>query len=206
MAKMISAVIFDVGGVLVRTEDPLPRRRLEERLGLSRGAAEAMVFNSDMGRAAQLGEITTYQLWVWVQQQLQLDDSGIARFKHEFFAGDRVNVGLMAYIRTLRGSYQTAIISNAFDNLLDYLKEDYPIADAFDLIVGSAYEHIMKPQATIFERTLSRLGKAPSETVFVDDFIHNIEGARALGIHAVHYEPGVDIPAVFAELGIKSRG
>ncbi|MEZ4831384.1 MAG: hypothetical protein R2873_05145 [Caldilineaceae bacterium] len=41
---MIKAVIFDVGGVLIRTEDPSPRRRLEDRLGLAPGQAEFIVF------------------------------------------------------------------------------------------------------------------------------------------------------------------
>ncbi|MEZ4633989.1 MAG: hypothetical protein R2856_03260 [Caldilineaceae bacterium] len=48
---MIKAVIFDVGGVLIRTEDPSPRRRLEDRSGLAPGQAEFIVFNSERGRA-----------------------------------------------------------------------------------------------------------------------------------------------------------
>jgi epoxide hydrolase-like predicted phosphatase len=199
---MITSVIFDVGGVLVRTEDEAPRRRLEQRLGLAPGAAETMVFNSEMGIAAQLGKITTDQLWHWVGEQLKLDETGILEFKQEFFVGDRVNTALLEFIRTLRSRHQTAIISNASDNLLHVLQNDYPIADAFDLIVGSAYERVMKPDAVIFERTLTRLGKKPEDTVFVDDFAHNIAGARAVGMHAVHYQPGVDVPAAFAELGI----
>ena len=54
---MIKAIIFDVGGVLVRTEDHAPRRKLEERLGLAPGEAERLVYNSDMGRAAQRGDV-----------------------------------------------------------------------------------------------------------------------------------------------------
>ena len=37
---MIQAIVFDVGGVLLRTEDRQPRRALEERLGLVPGEAE----------------------------------------------------------------------------------------------------------------------------------------------------------------------
>jgi FMN phosphatase YigB (HAD superfamily) len=47
---MIKAVIFDVGGVLVRTEDQLPRRQLEAQYGLQPGEAEFLVYNSDMGQ------------------------------------------------------------------------------------------------------------------------------------------------------------
>jgi beta-phosphoglucomutase-like phosphatase (HAD superfamily) len=49
---MIQAVIFDVGGVLLRTEDRAPRQAWEARLGLEPGGAEALVFNSEMGQKA----------------------------------------------------------------------------------------------------------------------------------------------------------
>ncbi|MFZ1772004.1 MAG: hypothetical protein WAU00_22525, partial [Caldilinea sp.] len=64
---MIKAVIFDVGGVLVRTEDPAPRRRLEEQLGLQPGEAEYLVYNSEMGQQAQRGELAAAELWGWLQ-------------------------------------------------------------------------------------------------------------------------------------------
>jgi len=203
---MIKTVIFDVGGVLIRTEDRTPRRKLEQRLGLQPGESEVLVFNEKVGNAAQLGKITSAELWGWVQQKLGLDDAGVAQFQQEFFGGDRLNTSLMAYIRSLRPAYQTAIISNAGDNLNRVITEIYPIADAFDLVVGSAYEGVMKPDAEIFKRTLTRLGRRAEETVFVDDFAHNVDAARALGMHAVHYTPATDVPAVFAQLGVVPPG
>ena len=202
---MIQAVIFDVGGVLVRTEDRAPRLALEQRLGLQPGEAEQIVFNSEMGTRAQMGSITSAQLWTWVQESLDLDAGGLREFREEFYAGDRLDVTLVDYIRRLRPAYQTAIISNAADNLVSVLADDYEIAGYFDLIVGSAYEKVMKPAPAIYERTLVRLGRAPSETVFVDDFAHNVEGARALGMHAVHFRNGMDLPGALAELGDFSR-
>jgi len=199
---MISALIFDVGGVLLRTEDYTSRRRLEQQLGLPPGQSEEIVFNSDMGRAAQLGQITTQEHWAWVQAYFKLDDAGLVEFKRAFFAGDRHNAPLLAYVQSLRPRYQTAIISNFMDILHHTITKTYPIAGAFDLVVGSAYEGVMKPDAEIFERALARLGKRPDEAVFVDDFSHNIEGARAVGLHTVYYTPQTNVPAEFAKLGI----
>ncbi len=199
---MIKAIIFDVGGVLLRTEDRRPRQQIEARLRLAAGQAEHIVFNSEMGQKAQHGEITTAQLWAWVQEFLRLDDREIAQFRQEFWAGDVMDYALVDFVRTLRPRYQTAIISNAMDNLKAMLGDEYPIADAFDLIVGSAYEKIMKPAPEIFQRTLERLGRQPSEAVFIDDFMHNVVGARALGMHAVHFQPGIDLLAEFKTLGV----
>ena len=199
---MIRALIFDVGGVLVRTEDAAPRRRAEQRFGLGPGRAEFLVFNSDMGRQAQHGQITAAELWAWVQVQLGVDDATLAAFRTDFFGGDRLNAADVELIRRLRGPYQTAIISNAMDDLTEVVTTRYPMADAFDLIVGSAYEGIMKPDARIFQRTLARLGRQPDEAIFVDDFMHNVEGARAVGMHAVHYTPDLDLAAALAEFGV----
>jgi len=199
----IKAVIFDVGGVLIRTMDRTVRQGLEERLGLSRGEAEQLVFGGKMGTAAQLGNINSVELWAWIGDRLGLDEAGVIRFREEFFGGDHLDTALVDFIRALHGTgYQTAIISNAMDDLTHVVTNLYPMADAFDLIVGSAYEGIMKPDAAIFKRTLERLGRQPDETIFVDDFAHNIEGARAVGMHAVHFTPGIDIKAEFAVYGI----
>jgi putative hydrolase of the HAD superfamily len=61
----------------------------------------------------------------------------------------------------------------------------------------------MKPDARIFERTLTRLEREAGETVFVDDFAHNIAGAKAVGMAGVHYpHTETNVPASFAKLGI----
>ncbi|MCB0116310.1 MAG: HAD family phosphatase [Caldilineaceae bacterium] len=203
---MIKAVIFDVGGVLIRTEDPSPRRRLEDRLGLAPGQAEFIVFNSERGRAAQLGQITSAQLWDGVQDELGLDADGLRRFRDEFFGGDVLDRALIDFIRALRGRYTTAIISNYMDELPHLLTHVHAVADAFDLIVVSAQERIMKPDAEIFQRTLSRLNLRPEETVFIDDFAHNVEGALAVGMRAIHFTPGIEWRAALAGEGVEIGG
>lgn len=200
---MIKAIIFDVGGVLIRTESRAPRADLETRLGLSPGTAELLVFNGPMGIQAQRGLITSQALWSAVQQELALDEAGLQAFRAEFFGGDCLDTELLEFVRQLHTRYQTAIISNAMDDLLENITQLYPLADAFDLIVGSAYQKVMKPAPEIFLWTLAQLGREAAEAVFIDDFAHNIEGARAVGMAAIHYQPGVDLVAELAALGVR---
>jgi len=199
---MIQAVIFDIGGVLVRTEDHRHRRDWEERLGLAARESEQIVFASEMGTRAQSGAITDEDLWTWVGQQLKLDTVSLASFRESFWAGDVLDVALVNFIRSLQPRYQTAVISNATDGLRRSLTHQFAIADAFDLIVTSAEEKVMKPDAEIFLRTLARLGRAPEEAVFVDDFAHNIQAAQAVGLHTIHFQAGTDVPAELAKLGV----
>ena len=198
---MIKATIFDVGGVLVRTTDHSYRRRWEQELGLAEGESEEIVFNSDMGLRAQRGEITDTELWSWVRQRLNLGDQ-LEDFRSGFWAGDILDQGLVSFIRSLRPSYQTAIISNATDGLGETLTHKYQIADAFDLIIGSAEVKIMKPEHAIYKLALQRLNLQPVETVFIDDFAHNIVAAKQLGMETIHFKPDVDVPAELARLGV----
>jgi epoxide hydrolase-like predicted phosphatase len=202
---MIKAVIFDIGGVLVRTADHSSRRQWEQKLGLAEWESETIVFNSEMGRKAQTGDITDEALWQWVGQRLRLDEAELAAFRAGFWAGDVLDTGLAAFIRTLRPAYQTAVISNATDNLRHALTHQFQIADAFDLIVSSAEEHVMKPDARIYQRTLQRLGRQPAETVFIDDFAHNIQAARELGRATIHFQPDTNVPAALKRLGITPK-
>ena len=203
MNNEIRAVIFDVGGVLVRTIDHSGRRVWEERLGLSPGEAEAMVLNGEMGHRAQRGEITTAELWGWAGQRLGLTETELETFRADFWGGDGVDPALHDLIRRLHRTYQTAIISNATDALMESLAA-YGLLGDFDLVVCSAHEGITKPAAAIYEIALARLGRAPGETVFIDDAPANITAAEALGIHAIRFSPGLDLEAALASLDVRA--
>jgi epoxide hydrolase-like predicted phosphatase len=199
---MIQAIIFDIGGVLIRTEDHEPRRRLEQRLGLAPGAAEYIVFNSESGLRTQRGEFTEEDNWLRVQRELNLSDGDLADFRREFWGGDKLDGELIDYIRRLHGRYQTAIISNALPGLMTLVTGKYPIADAFDVIVGSGDVKVAKPDPAIYRLALEQLGRQPAEAVFIDDSLPNIQGALAVGLHTIHYTRGTDIPAALAEFGV----
>ena len=198
---MIKAIIFDIGGVLLRTEDRRPREQLEKRLGLAAGEAERLVFNSEMGQMAQNGRISNTDLWAWLGAHLSLNSDELIAFQEEFWGGDVLDERLVDLIRLLKLSYKTAVISNATDDLLPALAR-HRFADAFDLIVGSAGEKVMKPNAAIYERTLERLDVDADETLFVDDFAHNVAAARALGMHGIHFNPAISLYAELAALGV----
>jgi FMN phosphatase YigB (HAD superfamily) len=51
----------------------------------------------------------------------------------------------------------------------------------------------MKPDPRIYQRSLANLGVAPENAIFIDDFMHNVEGARRVGIHAIHFKDPVQV-------------
>ena len=180
----IKAVIWDLGGVIVRTEDFTPRDSLADRLGLSRAEIDRIVFEDDDRFSAQLGEIDgdVHMKTIYKKLGLSAED-----FRQHFFGGDRVDEELVAYIRSLRPLYTTALLSNALSNLRAFLTQEWKIADAFDLIVVSAEEHLLKPDPAIYRLALNRLGVVATEAVFIDDMAANVEGAQQVGMQGIQF-------------------
>jgi len=183
----IKAVIWDLGGVLLRTEDFSSRQALADRMGKSREDLENLVFSGDSGDRAQLGEISVAEHWENIRQMFGLDQAGIDEFQRQFWDGDRLDAELVDTIRSLRGRYKTGLLSNAFSDLRQVVTELLKISDAFDDMIISSELHLMKPDPRIYQVALQRLGVAAQEAIFVDDLPWNVEGARSQGLHAVHF-------------------
>lgn len=184
----IIAVIWDLGGVLVRTEDLTPRDDLAKRLGLSRNELNVLVFGTPEDSRAQLGEISHDEHWENIRQRLSLSADEIPTMQREFFAGDQLDTDLIGYIRTLKLNYRSALLSNALSNMRIAINEDWHIADAFHLMVISAEVGLMKPDPAVYQLTLQRLGVKPSQAVFIDDFSENVAAAGQVGMHTILFQ------------------
>jgi epoxide hydrolase-like predicted phosphatase len=199
---VIKAIVFDFGGVLVRTEDPTGRRRWEERLGLGEGELDRLVFNSEMAVRATAGEATDAAVWEHVATALKLAAEQVAALQTDFWAGDKLDPGLVALLASLRPRYQTAILSNAWTNGREVIARTYGLEQAVDVIIISAEEHLAKPDPRLYQRVAERLGVQPNEIVLVDDFLVNVQGAQAAGWQTTHYRAGLDVRGELEKLGV----
>jgi len=184
---MIKGVVFDVGGVLLRTHDQSGRRTWETRLGLKAGSLAGLVFDSKLGRKAQLGQASLEEVWTWVADHLGLSPEELAALKRDFWAGDRLDRELCDYIRGLRSRFRTGMLSNNWARDGRAMAQELGIANCFDIFVTSAEVGVMKPDPRIYYVALERLGVSPPQAIFVDDFIENVEAARQLGMQGVHF-------------------
>ncbi len=189
----VRLIVWDIGGVLMRTEDPAPRLALAERYGLSRQALEAVVFGSGDQIPGQLGKVSYQEHWADIGRQLGLEAAELAEFRRQFFAGDVLDTQLVDTIRHLKTDYQTAVLSNAFSNLRQLLEDEWRIADAFDHLVISAEVGLMKPDPRIYQHLLETTGEAAPATVFIDDSPVNIQAAHKCGIDAIRFTSPVQI-------------
>ena len=183
----IEAVIFDLGGVLLRTEDRKPRADLAARLGLTYDELSSLIFDSQSAMQAMKGEISADQHWDEIQKSLGLTSEEFESVRTEFWAGDVLDRDLVDLLYGFRRKYTTVLLSNAWDDLRFMIEDVWKIDGAFDQLVISAEIGLVKPDLTIYQWVLAELGLMPAQTVFVDDFLHNIEAAQAAGMHAIHF-------------------
>jgi epoxide hydrolase-like predicted phosphatase len=183
----VRAVVWDLGGVILRTMDWSRRSAWEDRLGLPRMQLTRLVFESDASRRATLGQATDEDVWASVAAALSLDPPTAQQLRHDYFADDRVDARLMDFIRKLRSRVQVGMITNAWPDVRGYLEDVFRIADAFDPLIVSAEVGLAKPDPRIYQVMLERLGLEPAQAVFVDDFEDNVAGARWVGMQAVHF-------------------
>lgn len=184
----IKAVIFDFGGVLVRTEDDSARKEWEKRLGIPKGHLSSAVFDSETSLLASIGEVPAEQVWTDFAREHGMSDEELQQFYEAFWSGDELDLRLVDFLRSLRPRYKTAILSNAWLDARKWFTELYGLGDVVDQIIVSAEEGLAKPDAHIYRITADRLGVRTEEALFVDDTLVNIEGARLAGMQAVHFQ------------------
>lgn len=186
--QIIRAFIFDLGGVILRTDDPEPRRLLAARYGKTYSELDAIVFGNPVSRLAEQGQATPEQVWTEIGITLRIPNLEIAKFREEFFAGDCVDQELIHIISSLHELYQTAMLSNTWVKDLDrYIQDDLNIPPIFNHIISSAHYGETKPGAAIFIITLDALGIQANEALFVDDNAENISAASQLGLHTIRF-------------------
>jgi epoxide hydrolase-like predicted phosphatase len=180
----IRAVFFDFGGVIMRTEYQAPRQKLAERFNMDYDDIDKAVFGSDSARRASLGEITEDEHWTAVLRRFKQPASEAKSFRDQFFGGDIVDRDLVEHIRSLRGSFHTGLISNAWSGLRDLLAKE-KLLDLFDTVIISAEVRAVKPSAKIYELALEQAKVSAEEAVFVDDAPENVAACQKVGMTGI---------------------
>jgi epoxide hydrolase-like predicted phosphatase len=193
----IEAIIFDIGGVLVRTPDWSHRARWEHRLGLPERGLSALVFETEQATLASIGRAPDDEIWRNIATHLHLQDQQLAELRHDFWAGDVANTELITYMRALRPRHKTGILSNAWPEMRLLNENRFGLDDAVDQTLYSFEIGVLKPAPEAYEMIVGRLAVLPRNAVFIDDSAINIAGASAFGLNTVLFS---DTKQAVAEL------
>lgn len=188
MPNRIKTVIWDMGGVILRTEDWTPRKDLAMQYGMNLNEIHKFVFNSESADLATLGKIDEETHWNNIGDQLGIGPSTLKEFRDQYWAGDRLDYDLADFIRKLKPVYTTALLSNAWTNGRYVLTKSKPCIDAFHVAVFSCEAGLVKPDPAIYHYILRLCSTEPEAAIFVDDAAENIDAANQVGIHGILFK------------------
>jgi putative hydrolase of the HAD superfamily len=204
----VSAVIFDLGGVL--TESPIRSFTAYER---EAGLPEGLI--------VQLNSTDPHtNAWARFERN-ELDVAGFSEaFEAEALAaGHRVEAARV--LEALRGELRPTMVAavrtlkdaglplGLLSNNVAPMERTGPLGELlglFDAIVESSVEGVRKPEPEIYERALTRLSEAvgrrieASDCAYLDDLGINLKPARALGFSTIKVVEPADALAELSSL------
>jgi epoxide hydrolase-like predicted phosphatase len=188
MKKMIKAIIFDMGGVLLRTIDPTPRESMARRFGITRNELERYVFRGPTSLQSEVGLVSDIYHWQTVLKHFKQKEANPLEIYKEYFSGDAINQELLSYAESLKPEYEIGLLSNAWVDSRNKLGLLFHFIDIFDIALFSAEEKVRKPEEEFFRLMLNKLKVKPDESIFIDDFVENIEGANKIGMNTILFK------------------
>jgi len=94
----------------------------------------------------------------------------------------------VAILYQLREKYKVYGLTNWSGETIGIAYKRYPFFKAFDGIVVSGDEKMVKPDKKIYHLLLDRYQLKPANTVFIDDNLLNVIAAKEIGLYAIHYK------------------
>jgi 2-haloacid dehalogenase len=84
-----------------------------------------------------------------------------------------------------------------------HVEHGYPFLEHFRDILVSGREGLVKPDPEIYRRLLIRNALAAQDCVFIDDSRKNADGAKAVGMVAIHHRDAADTARQLRALGLR---
>jgi epoxide hydrolase-like predicted phosphatase len=116
----------------------------------------------------------------------EIDMDAYGRFWRQSAPG--VHWMVVHKIRDLKDrGIRLGLLTNNVKEFGEHWRTMFPLDDLFEEVVDSSHVGMRKPERGIYELTCTRMGIEPTEAIFIDDNLDNVEAARAYGMEAVHF-------------------
>lgn len=202
-AKLIKALLLDIGGVLLNKGWGRDTRRLAaERFGLDYDDMQerhALVFHlHEEGRVT----LSEYLRRVVFYRERDFTEDEFAQF---IFAQSEPYTDTLGLIRELKARYslKTVALSNEGREITDNRIRKFDLGSLIDFFVCSCYVGTEKPDPAIYHFAMDQVQLHKEEVVYIDDTALHVEVARELGIPSIHHTDCESTREKLAQMGLK---
>lgn len=199
----ISTIVFDIGNVLVdfRWEDYLKDCGYEEEI--VNKVSNATVKNN-LWKKWDRGDIEEVDI---IEQSCKLEPSVEKEIRKLFVDLLQVVVEFdyaADLIKLLKSKgYKVYLLSNYAKSHFKMAKEHFKFIDHVDGAIISYEISHAKPEPEIYEALIDKYKFNPSEAVFLDDLIENLEAAKPYGFHTIQVNSYEQILQDLRKLGVQ---
>lgn len=180
MVVKLRAIVLDAMGVIYSVGDDVID--LLCPFIAEKGGTKDISKIQSLYHSASLGNMRASEFWEAVGINPRLED--------EYLSRHQLTNGLIEFLREIKKrGYEVWCLSNDLSEWSEKLRIRFALDSYFKGFVISGDIGIRKPDRAIFSALISQLGTDPSNAVFVDDRLKNLDSAAALGFKTVLFEP-----------------
>lgn len=197
---MIEAVVFDMDGVIVDSEqvwDDVREQLAKERGGRWHAGAQAAM----MGMSSPEWSAYMHDEIGLSESPEEINDEVVRRMLERYRTELPLIDGAVDAVRRLAAGFTLGLASSSNRPLIEAVLERAGIADSFDAVVSSEEVAGGKPAPDVYLEAMRRLGVEPARAAAVEDSSNGIRAAHAAGMRVLalpnaHYPPAADALAL----------
>ena len=196
--KKITTIVFDIGGVLLDIHPERTYQYISDSTDINIDVVKNR-FPWDAHDEYERGNLTDKEWFFAFRDSLP---QPCCLKEMDFWKGWSLLLGkekeTVKLLSVLSKSYSTWLLSNTNPkHIQDEIEKKYLFPN---LVSGAIYSFdtgCRKPDPKIYDKLLIEAKSKPIECVFIDDLIENVNAARLVGMHAIHY---IDYNMLLSEL------
>ncbi|HEX9012915.1 MAG TPA: HAD family phosphatase [Anaerolineaceae bacterium] len=201
--KELAALVFDLGGVLIRW-DPrtLYRKLLPDDQAVEHFLSEVGFYEWNLANdAGQPFAETVPALCARHPAYAELIQAYDARYEEALSAPIEPSVEILRELHA--AGYPLYALSNWPAEKFYLVRPRLAFLDLFDDILVSGDVKLIKPDPRIYHLMLERIGRPAGECLLIDDTPGNIQAAAALGFQTHHFVSPAGLRADLKLLGYR---
>ena len=185
----INTIIFDLGGVLIDWNPRYVYRQIfdsEEKIDWFFENICTHEWNEHQDAGRSLKEATDELLAKHPEHENEIR-AYYDRWEEMLGGPIHETVSILRSLKETN-KYKLYALTNWSAETFPVALQRYDFLQWFDGIVMSGEEKTRKPFPEIYQVLLDRFNVNPSEVIFIDDSLRNIEGAKTVGIDSIHFQ------------------
>ena len=196
IGRVAAAVVFDMDGVIVDTEQVWDAVR-EELVADWGGTSTAGAQRAMMGMSSHEWSLYMHKQLGLPQSPAEINDEVVQRMLVRYRSELPLVEGAIDAVRELAARMPLAVASSSNRPLIEAVLEAAGIAGCFTATISSEEVPHGKPSPDVYLEAARRLGVAPGHCAAVEDSASGIRAAHAAGMHVIaypnmHYPPEAD--------------